>query len=303
MAGPQRISVVVLTHNRVSELLRTLERLDRLPEAPAVIVVDNASADGTAGAVARIFPRVRLLTRPANEGAAGRNAGVACVATPYVAFCDDDTWWAPGSLARAVEWMDACPRLAAISARVLVGPSERLDPTCALMAKSPLPGAGLPGPALAGFMAGACVMRVQAFREVGGYEPRLLIGAEESLMSLDLLARGWQLAYGPDLVCHHHPSASRDAPRRRWLLARNRLWVAWLRLPARMAWRETFDVLREAAREGIAWQALVAALAGLPWALRQRRVVPPAVSTAWRQVQPHARRDARKAAERGLPTA
>jgi hypothetical protein len=130
------------------------------------------------------------------------------------------------------------------------------------------------------------VMRVQAFREAGGYEPRLLIGAEEALLSLDLLTRGWHIAYAPELVCHHHPSAARDAPRRQWLLARNRLWIAWMRLPVAAAWRESRAALREAAGSGAAWQALLAAAAGLPWALRQRRVVPPAVSTAWRQVQP-----------------
>jgi GT2 family glycosyltransferase len=285
MPASSPVSVVVLTHNRVDELLGTLERLSRLPESPKLIVVDNASADGTSAEVSRRFPQVRLVRRPTNEGAAGRNAGVACVETPYAAFCDDDTWWAPGALARGAELLAAHPRVAVLSARVLVGAGERLDATCARMAESPLRSPGLPGPALAGFMAGACVMRVQAFREAGGYEPRLLIGAEETLLSLDLLTLGWHIAYAPELVCHHHPSAARDTPRRQWLLARNRLWIAWMRLPARAAWRESRAAVREAADADAAWQALVAAVAGLPWALRRRRVVPPAVSAAWSQVQ------------------
>lgn len=285
MTDPQLITVVVLTHNRVGELLRTLDRLHELPEPPPVIVVDNASTDGTAAEVGRRFPQVRLVARPANEGAAGRNAGVSRVQTPYVAFCDDDTWWDPGSLERAVTMMEACPRLAALSARVLVGTSRQLDPTCARMAESPLPAEALPGPALVGFMAGASVLRTRAYREVGGYEPRLFIGAEESLMSLDLLSRGWRIAYAPQLVCHHHPSPARNASRRRWLLARNRLWVAWLRLPARLAWQETRMALREALRDGAAWGALSAAIAGLPWVVRCRGVVPREVSTAWMQVR------------------
>ena len=50
--GPDaRTAVVVITHDRRDELLRTLRRLEELPERPHVVVVDNASTDGTAGAV------------------------------------------------------------------------------------------------------------------------------------------------------------------------------------------------------------------------------------------------------------
>lgn len=44
-----------------------------------------------------------------NRGAVARNVGVAEVATRYVAFCDDDCWWAQGSLQRAAEILDRCP--------------------------------------------------------------------------------------------------------------------------------------------------------------------------------------------------
>jgi len=307
-----RVGVVVLTHNRVDELMRTLGHLTRLPEAPPIVVVDNASTDGTAQRVAERYGQVRqvrqgaqeaqvtqlrLLRRPRNEGAAGRNAGVAAIGTPYVAFCDDDTWWAPGALARAGELLDAHPNVAVLSARVLVGPGERLDPTCERMAASPLPSAGLPGPSLVAFMAGAAVVRASAFREAGGYEPRLLIGAEEALLSLDLLARDWQIVYCAEIVTHHHPSPARDPVARSALLARNRLWIAWLRLAAGPAWRETRAVLREAARQRVAGRALGAALSGLPWVLANRRALPPALSALWVQVQ----RDG-PGAERLLPT-
>lgn len=43
-----RTTVVVITHNRRPELLRTLASLRALPEAPGVIVTDNGSQDGTA---------------------------------------------------------------------------------------------------------------------------------------------------------------------------------------------------------------------------------------------------------------
>jgi len=50
---PMRISVVLLTHNRVEQALATLATLLALPDRPPVVVVDNASTDGTADRIAR----------------------------------------------------------------------------------------------------------------------------------------------------------------------------------------------------------------------------------------------------------
>jgi GT2 family glycosyltransferase len=282
--GEPRVSVVVLTHNRAAELEHTLRQLTQLPERPPVIVVDNASRDDTARRVRMGFPQVRLVELGDNLGAAGRNAGVAEVDTPYVAFCDDDTWWTPGALQRAVRLLEAYPAVGALAARVLVEPQQQEDPTCELMARSPLASQGLPGPALIGFMAGAVVMRTEAFRQVGGYEARLFIGAEERLMGLDLAARGWRMAYVPELVVHHRPSALRDPAVRRLLVLRNELWIAWMRLPWRSALRETRRTLRGLAQLGRMPQVLWWAVKGLPWALRHRQVVPQAVEAMRRQV-------------------
>jgi GT2 family glycosyltransferase len=284
MAADPRLSVVVLTHNRASEVVRTLWRLTQLPEQPRVVVVDNGSADGTAHRVREAWPRARVVRSERNLGAAGRNLGVAEVDTPYVAFCDDDTWWAAGSLRRAADVLDAHPALAAVAARVLVGSQEREDPTCSAMAHSPLDRTGLPGPALIGFMAGAVVVRTEAYRAAGGYEPRLFLGGEERLLGLDLAALGWRMCYLPEVVAHHYPSALRDAAGRQLLVARNEIWIAWMRLPWRSAWRETLRVLREAARHDVALPVLLAALPGLAWAWSQRRVLPAEVERMREQV-------------------
>jgi GT2 family glycosyltransferase len=278
----ERVSVVVLTHNRPLELRRTLNMLSALPVAPRVIVVDNGSRAGLVREVLDDFPSVELVRCERNEGAAGRNLGVARVSTPFVAFCDDDTWWAPGALQRAADLLDAHPRLAVISARVVVGPEERTDPTCDHMAASPLGREHLPGPRLIAFMAGAAVMRTQAYCEVGGYEPRLFLGAEELLMGLELAARGWEMAYVSEIVTHHHPSpTSRDPRSRQVMAARNKIWIAWRCLPWRMAWSRAHQLWRESARQGIAGEVLIQALRGLPWAWTHRQVIPERVQAMY----------------------
>jgi GT2 family glycosyltransferase len=278
MTREPRVTVVVLAHDRPLELALVLRRLAALPERPAVVVVDNASTVPLAGVVRR-QRGVALVRCARNLGAAGRNAGVARVHTPYVAFCDDDTWWAPGALARAADLLDAHPDVAVVAARVLVGADDVEDPTCRAMAASPLDGRGLPGPALVSFMAGACVMRADAYRAAGGYEPRLFLGAEELLLSLDVAARGGRIVYAREVATHHHPSPTGRDPRGRWIAeARNRAWIAWMRLPWPLAWRATADALAQAHARGVLAPAARAALAGLPWALSRRRVVPAPVA-------------------------
>ena len=284
MPADARVSVVVLTHDRPCELARTITELRRLPERPRIVVVDNASRAGVVEAVLHDMPDVERVRCAENRGAAGRNAGVARVQTPYVAFCDDDTWWAPGALARAADLLDAHRDIAALSARVLVGDAEHLDPTCEAMARSPLDSTGLPGPALISFMAGAAVMRTAAYREVGGYEPRLFLGAEEWLMGMDLAARGWRMVYVHDVVTHHHPSSARDPRARRIAQARNKLWIAWMRLPVASAWAASLAALRDARRCGLLRPALRQAVTGLPWALRRRNVLPRHVQEMVRRV-------------------
>ena len=281
--APAPVSIVIATRNRGPELLGTLARLRTLAEQPPVVVVDNGSTDGTAELVRNRCPGVQVVGLRRNRGGAARTVGARLVDSPYVAFSDDDSWWAPGALSRAADLLDRHPRLAVLAARVLVGPEERLDPVCAEMAHSPLPPADdLPGPSVLGFIACGAVVRRSAFLEVGGFDARLGVGGEEELLSVDLAARGWGLAYVDEVVAHHHPSPSRDPSGRRRVQVRNALWSAWLRRPLGGAARQTAHLAALAIHQPGASSGLVLAVLGLPWVLRERRPVPRELEAALR---------------------
>jgi GT2 family glycosyltransferase len=274
---PSPVSVVIVTRNRCRSLLATVERLSHLPEAPPIIVVDNGSTDGTVEALRAAFPQVSVLAWPDNIGAAGRNLGVALASTPYVAFCDDDSWWEAGALERASTILDADPRIGLIAGRVIVEPAGKVDPTCHLMARSPIPPpAGFEGVPVLGFLACASVIRRQAFWEVGGFHRRLGVGGEEHLMALDLAGGGWLQSYAATVVAHHQPHA-RNTDERTWQMRRNELWSAWLRYRLRDAVRTTWRCAREALTDRSSRKALAVALAGVLWVLRERRTVTPSV--------------------------
>jgi GT2 family glycosyltransferase len=154
------------------------------------------------------------------------------------------------------------------------------------MAASPIRVAGpLPGPALAGFLAGASMVRRSAFLHVGGFETRFFIGGEEELLTLDLLSAGWELSYVNDVVVHHHPSeVGRDTTRRRMAITRNHLWVAWMRYPWPWAVRATARAILAAREDRAARAGVGVAVRGLPWALGRRKVVPTEVRRRLRQI-------------------
>jgi len=241
-----------------------------------VILVDNGSTDGTVEAVRRAYPQVGVLPLARNEGAHGRTRGVRAAGTAFVAFADDDSWWAPGDLARAVKILSSHPRLAVLNARILVGPEERLDPVCAEMAESALGTPDdLPGPALLGFIACGAIVRTEAFLAVGGFDPVVRFPGEEERVALDLAAAGWGMAYVDEVTVHHHPSPRRDAPaRRQAAIWRARVLTGLMRYPA----AELPGLLGNAVQAGEpGLRGLVRAVRDVPGALRRRRPVPPAV--------------------------
>jgi GT2 family glycosyltransferase len=182
--------------------------------------------------------------------------------------------------------LDAHPGLASVTGRILVAPTMVEDPITPELRDSPVPGpAWLPGPALLGVLAGASMFRVAAFRDVGGFSPRLWLGGEEELLSLDLAARGWWMCWAPDVVVEHAPSVSRDPRRRRQLGIRNTLWTAWLRRPLPSALRRTGTLLRSVPRDRASVVAVGEALAGLAWVLRERRVIPPEIERGLRLLE------------------
>ena len=96
------VSVIVPTFDRVALLPRALaSALSQTGPALEVLVADDGSTDGTAGALARYAsdPRVRVLRLEHGGVCRARNSAVAEARAPLLAFLDSDDEWAPGKLA------------------------------------------------------------------------------------------------------------------------------------------------------------------------------------------------------------
>ncbi|EWT04521.1 glycosyl transferase [Intrasporangium chromatireducens Q5-1] len=279
------VTVVIATRNRAVGLTRTLDRLRSLPEQPPVIVVDNGSTDDSAAAVRRRHPDVTVIELGENLGAVARTVGVRASTTPYVAFCDDDSWWEPGALTRAAGHLDAHPRIGLLAARIRVGPERRLDPVCAMMADSPLgTEPDLPGPSVLGFVACGAIVRRDAYLAIGGFSPVVFFFGEETVLAQDLAAAGWARVYVDDVVATHDPAPGGDRSGRRRLLLRNVLLSTWLRRrwPALLA--TTGHAIRDISDADVRG-ALLDAAARLPAVVRARRALPRHVEEAVQRLE------------------
>jgi GT2 family glycosyltransferase len=225
VAGPS-LSVSILNYQRRDGLRRCLESVI-VQDHPAfeVIVVDNASTDGSGSMVEAEFPQVRLLSLPRNVGCGGRNAGVGAARGEIVVTIDNDVLLEEEDCLRRVERLfTERPDLVCANFRILdaEGRLSRRD-WC-----HPRP----PEAAEEVFetdyvLEGACAFRRAAFLAAGGYWEPLFLGHEGLDLALRLLDAGGELLYWPQVSVRHLVSSeARPSTRIYYTFTRNSVWVA-----------------------------------------------------------------------------
>lgn len=221
-----RLSYVLITYNRRDALLRTLERIEANTTTDRadyeIIVVDNRSSDGTAEALAQHYPHVAVLRSNENLGMPARNIALDAAGGDYIAILDDDSYPAPGSTERAMDYMDSCETVGAVTGRV-----ELPDGRCEASA---MPGV---------LIGCASIIRKAVIDQIGGFAPEFFRQAEEYDFSFRLAAAGWTVERFEDLVFHHDKHASgRSSAMTARMDLRNNLILVERFIPE--TWRRTY---------------------------------------------------------------
>jgi GT2 family glycosyltransferase len=126
------VSIIIVSWNTREILRDCLESVYAKTEGIAfeVIVIDNASSDGSPDMVRRDFPDVRLVENVENRGfAAANNQGIRVAAGRYVLVLNSDTIVLDHAITKAVAFADANPRAAVVGCRVL-NPDRTVQATC-----------------------------------------------------------------------------------------------------------------------------------------------------------------------------
>jgi GT2 family glycosyltransferase len=125
------LSIIVVNYNTcqlLDDCLHSLADAVSPPGGLEVIVVDNASSDGSQAMVQDKYPQVTLIASNENRGfSAANNMGTAEATGKYVLFLNSDTVVAADALVRPVEYMEAHPDVGALTIR-LVYPNGERDP-------------------------------------------------------------------------------------------------------------------------------------------------------------------------------
>jgi GT2 family glycosyltransferase len=235
-------TVVICTHDRRERLLATLGRLRALEFRPPIVVVDNASTDGTAAAVRARYPDVAVieLRRPlgaAARSARGRGGGHAAGRVQRRRLVVGSRGARAGG-ARIRDLPAARAACCADRGRARRAPGRNEPGDAREPARVRTGAARSTGARL---LACGAVARRSAVLACGGFHPRYGFGGEEHLLAVDMAAAGWGLAYADQVVAHHEPASGPRGSRADDEL-RNRLWSTWLRRPLPSVFRVTIAI-------------------------------------------------------------
>lgn len=240
---PPDLSIVIVSWN-VRELLRRcldsiyspLNRGREQGERPLtteVIVVDNASTDGSAALVATEFPQVRLIANAENRGfTGGNNQGIAVSRGRYVMLLNPDTEVVGDALAAMVTYMDSRPEVGVLGPQLLypdgsVQSSRRRFPTfgTALFESTWLQSWAPPGlleryyvldrrddeTSEVDWVMGAClVVRREVIEQVGGLDEGFFMYSDEPDWCKRIKDAGWKVVYFPGARVIHHEGKSSE---------------------------------------------------------------------------------------------
>jgi GT2 family glycosyltransferase len=104
MGNNPLVTVNILSYNRKNELRKTLTKVfDQNYKNIEVIVVDNASADGTQEMMKTEFPHVQLIESKKNRGISGWNEGFKVAKGKYIMTLDDDSYPSDNAIVRGIE--------------------------------------------------------------------------------------------------------------------------------------------------------------------------------------------------------
>lgn len=226
-----RLSCIILSWNRKSDVSRVLSMLTTESVLPMqIIVVDNASTDGSAEMIAQEFPAVSCIPLESNIGIAGWNAGMAVADGDYLLLLDDDSYPIDPDYEKVLRFLDAHKECGILALRVFNERDNRVET------------ASFPeGPVLS-FVGCGVIIRRSLYQEIGGFDAELFLYEHEIEYSMRSWNAGYATLYYSGLTVNHIASPMHRKPagsagtdcRRIFYTSRNILYILLTRFPLRL---------------------------------------------------------------------
>ena len=247
MTDSPRVSVILVNYKGADDTLKALDTLMALPEYPEtleIVVVDNASGDGSLDSLRQRERDIVLVASPTNSGfAGGCNLGVKHSTGEIVAFLNNDAKPDTGWVSAALESFDSYENVGAVASQVLNWEGTHIDfsgagMTWYGMGYRPLTGnkatrkSQKPAPVLFG-TGSAMFVRRNVFDELGGFDESFFMFFEDVDFGWRLNLAGYTYLYQPQSVAFHRYHGSMGGipkHREQFLLERNALYCLYKNL-------------------------------------------------------------------------
>jgi GT2 family glycosyltransferase len=245
-SSPPVVSVVVVTWNGLRHLQTCLpavleQRLDS-GDTLELIVVDNASADGSREYLAKLAgadARIKVLLNPRNEGFSGPNNDAFKHARgEFIATLNNDAPPEPGWLAALLAVARADARIGSVASRMVFAHAPNVIQSAGIaidraaiawdrLVGEPVSADGHAVTQVFGASAGAALYRAEMLHQLGGFDARFFMYLEDVDLAWRARIAGWKAVYAPDAVVRHAHSASagEGSPFKLWHLGRNKWWT------------------------------------------------------------------------------
>jgi len=229
-----KLSLIIVSYNTRDYLEECLKSIyDTFQDiAFEVIVVDNASADGSAALVQNKYPQVSLLAQETNTGfGRANNSGFNVSCGDYVMLLNSDAVLLPGTAAALLDFLEEHPQAGAVGPAVYLPDGKlqtricgNLPSLCTLFNESfflsrlfprlaLFPGLhreGLAAPVTeVGWISGVCMLfRREAYQKVNGFDPDFFLYAEDIDICLRLKNLGWPVYHMHNIAIRHYRGGS-----------------------------------------------------------------------------------------------
>lgn len=220
-----RVRIITINWNAYEDTARLLNRLRHLAyPAFDMVVVDNASTDGSQARLSAEFPEATVLPMATNAGFGGANNAALLQAIsdgiPWAWLINNDAWPDPDALSALVAAGQAQPHTGAVGGVVFdESPPERIQAWGGgrIYPWSGVVRLGTTSRDPLEFITGACLLlNTDALREVGLFDERFFLYWEDADLCFRLRNAGWGLAVADSARIHHRGSATtRRNPRLR----------------------------------------------------------------------------------------
>ncbi|MEX8548386.1 MAG: glycosyltransferase family 2 protein [Mucilaginibacter sp.] len=217
-----RASFVIVNYNRKDELLKTISKTKELINGNPdyeIVIVDNASIDGSADAVEAAFADVTVIRKAQNMGAPAWNEGFERAKGDYMIIIDDDSHVESG-LKDALDYLDRNQQVGVLALNVVSGPYTSED------------WEWQDGQDLVGFIGCGAILRKETYQKIGGYADWIFLYVNEWDLGLRAIEAGYQVKYFAKCkVVHRASKINRSSKRLRVFVTRNEMAIVYKYFP------------------------------------------------------------------------